>query len=224
MIRAKYAFNQKYNYSEEVDAALKKIYARGDKKRSLEKLSLKMGIPVESLKQEAGRLGLVLPYKQRPWNNPEENKIVERNIHHSCQYIWERLKKAGYGRSITGVRRHVDHLKLKASADLMTTFQLAEAMGVTDATVRRWIARGLLRAQVKDNLSEVDTSHGYLIRRRWARDFIRENPLAFDMKKADQLWLLDIVFEGDIGPSISEINPPQPVSQSETERNEFGAD
>jgi hypothetical protein len=223
MQRAKYAFNQKYDYTDGIDEELKKIYARGDKKRSLERLSSQSGIPVTSLKQEAARLGLVLPYKQRPWVDPEENGIVARNIHHTVQYIWERLRRQGYNRSITSVRRHVDHLKLKASPDLMTTFQVADYMGVADKTVRTWIKRGLLRAQVKDNLKEPDTSHPYLIRPKWIRDFIQENPLQFDIRKVDQLWFLDIVFDGRIGPSIDELrkegNTPGLLDQ---ERNEYG--
>lgn len=72
---------------------------------------------------------------------------------------------------------------------------LAECFGVgCSKTVTRWIDKGLLDAKRRGTeRSEANGGDHWMISEVAVKNFIRENPLAFDIRKVDQLWLIDLL-------------------------------
>jgi hypothetical protein len=211
---------RKYIFNERIDETLRQIY-QGERAEGVIDLSRRLGWPYQVLTRRASQLGLSRPHHSRPWVK-EEEELVRRNIHHGAKYVWKKLRQAGFRRSLVAVRRKITRAEMRLDNEFVSTIQVAQGFGVCDTTVRRWIARKMLRAQTREG-AEVDKDHPYVIREEWLRRFIRENPSAFDIRKVDQVWFLSVVFQGMLGPDETGAKE-KPLSVLEQERNEFGQD
>lgn len=132
----------------------------------------------------------------------EEQRILERNAHLSCQAIQRRLKKAGYERSVTAIRDRIALNNLRQDTPYFCQKQLAEFLGVSAQTVRRWMQEGLVKSQRKQTEHPADPR---LIHRNEVLRFIKRYPGSIDLSKVDQLWFLDVIFEGRIGDNAEAI-------------------
>jgi hypothetical protein len=62
--------------------------------------------------------------------------------------------------------------------------------------VKRWLHSGQLKFQKQGSGHEHDI---YLIHESEIRRFILANPTKIDLRKVDQTWFFDVMFEGKIG-------------------------
>lgn len=184
-------------------------------------LAKKLGWPYWALQKEAQRLG-VTRIKADDWSE-EELEILQRNAHWTPSTIRQRLKSAGYLRSITAISMKRTRLNLFKSHDYMSPFDLAKnCFGVAQDVVARWIKRGWLRAMERKDTERGDNC--YWIKQQWVYDFVVKHPLAFDLRKVDQLWFIDLLTNGNVGVPLQESKDGKQLSISEMERNEFGGE
>jgi hypothetical protein len=153
------------------------------------------------------------------WTDMEE-KIVERYGHLSPEVIRHKLKKEGYERTATAIRDRIYLLRLREDSPYYSQERLARNLGVTASLVGRWAKERLLRGQNVQTGNPADT---WRVHRKEVRRFIQRNPNAFDLCKVEQMWFLDIVFEGKIAETAEAVlhkkkgrRPnPSPVEQME---------
>lgn len=197
---------QKYFYNERIDAEIRRIYlggSRGHGRETLAAYAKRIGYPYSIVQKRATELGLTSPYSERPLWTPEEEAILRRNAHHSYKKIWKQLKAAGFDRSAVAVRRKITNADAKAYCEVMSGEATAQCFGVSDATVYRWIKRGLLKARLKDNARVPSPQQHYLIHENAIREFVRRHPTEFDLRRVDQLWFLNLVFEDRLGERVA---------------------
>lgn len=132
----------------------------------------------------------------------EEQRILERNAHLSCQAIQRRLKKAGHERSVGAIRDRIALNSLRQDTPYFCQKQLAEFLGVSAQTVRRWMEEGLIKSQRKQTEHPADPR---LVHRNEILRFIKRYPRVVSFSKVDQLWFLDVIFEGRIGDNAETI-------------------
>lgn len=124
-----------------------------------------------------------------------EERIVERYSHLSPSVIHQKLRKEGYERTVTAVRDRIHILQLRQDSPYYSQERLSKHLGVTASLVGRWAREGLLKGQ---NMQTDNPSDPWRVHRNEVRRFIGRNPNAIELCKVDQLWFLDIVFEGKI--------------------------
>lgn len=212
---------QKYFFNERIDQALRDIYA-GNRCETVLELSRKTAMPYQALTRRARTLGIAaLKSDRRPWSQ-EEEKIVSRNIHHSANYIWKRLRLHGHKRTLLAVRRKISNARLRGTGSLQTTSQIALCFGCSEKDVRRWIRAGQLAARIRDAAPEVDRQHYYLIDEDDVREFIQRYPTSFNIKLVDQLWFVSLCFKGKIGNQVDRDEDERgPRGLSEIEKQEW---
>lgn len=150
-----------------------------------------IGVPDWRVKRRAAELGLTHPRGAwRTWTADEvrflEENLGRRHVH------WIQTK---LGRSLASVVLKIKHLHLSRRVrEGLSLCELEEALGLDHRKIAALVDAGKLRA-----------THRGAERERWmftdadVREFVRTNPTAFRLDRVDQLWFLDLVFDGRIG-------------------------
>lgn len=217
---------RKYKADARIAELIREAYAQGEaarkageKRAYLTILAEQIGWPYWAVQAEGRRLG-VTRIKESNWS-AEELLILERNSHWTPSTIRKRLKERGYYRSLNAIEVKRNRLNLFNSSGYMSPHDLARhCFGVSPDVVKRWVNKGWLRAMERKDVERDDTCHW--IKPEWVYEFVVKHPLAFDIKKVDQLWFIDLLTSGNVGVPLSEIKEQKPLSLSEMERNEFG--
>jgi hypothetical protein len=179
---------RKWRFRPEDDALIRQRY--DSRTETITELTRMVGVPRWVVRKRAQELG-VARAKELPWS-AEEVAYLEQNFHRvSIQRLARRM-----GRTVTAVALKKKRLGLRKTDEGYTARSLAEAFGVDDHKVTGWIERGLLRASMRGTERERDV---YYVSDRAVLDFVRQNPLGFDLRKVDQLWFMDLVLNGTNG-------------------------
>lgn len=199
--------------SPEIDEALRMVYGlsrdygRGDSSHTgsltLKEITLRFGRTRGYLRRRAEELNLPLRQVKRhsKWSE-EEQRILERNAHLSCEAIQKRLVNEGYKRTISAIRDRITLHNLRQGTPYFRQEELVQYLGVSAQKVRRWMQEGLIRCQRMQTNSPTDPR---LVHRNEVRRFVQRNPMAIDLRRVDQLWFLDIVFDGKIGDTVETV-------------------
>ncbi|MEK6323594.1 MAG: helix-turn-helix domain-containing protein [Acidobacteriota bacterium] len=193
---------QKWFFNERIDDEIRRIYLNGSRGRGRETLAgyaKRIQYPYSIVQLRAGKLEISSPYSARPVWSMKEDEILRRGAQHSYQTIWRRLRAAGFNRSLIAVRRKVTNAGSKQHSDMMSGSETAQCFGVSDATVYRWIKKGLLKARLKDNAAIPSPQCHFLVHDNAIRDFVQRHPMEFDLRRVDQLWFLNLIFEDRLG-------------------------
>jgi hypothetical protein len=173
---------KKYFFDETSDCLIRECY--DTRTETIDCLSQILGFPRWTIKRRAQTLGLART-KEKPWSE-KQVAYLEANLHRlSLAVLARRL-----GRSVTGVALKAKRLGIRKSAEGYTARSLAQAFGVDDHKVVRWVELGLIRASVRNSERPRDM---YFIPDREVERFIRTYPTEFDLKRVDQLWFIDLL-------------------------------
>lgn len=183
-----------YIWTPEKDAILKAKYEGRDGIPAA--IAATFGWPSWVIKKRAALLGLTAcPKNRRAWT-PEEVRFLEDHAGtRLVAYIAKRL-----GRSITSVVLKLKHMHIsRRIREGYTLRDLELCFGVDHHAIDGWIRRGLLRGRHRhggeQRAFERDawqfTDEGLL-------GFIRENPTAFELRRVDQTWFMDLVLAGGL--------------------------
>jgi hypothetical protein len=191
--------------SPEIDEALRKVYRQPHDqdpygstypRSTLNHLAVRFKRTRNYMRRRAEELNLTRRIvKSYPKWTDQEEKIVERFAHLSPTVIHKKLKREGYERTPTAIRDRIYLLRLREDSDYYSQERLAKHLGVTSSLGSRWAKERLLRGQ---NLQTGNPTDTWRVHRKEIRRFIQRNPNAIDLCKVEQMWFLDIVFEGEI--------------------------
>jgi len=173
---------KKHFFDEASDRLIKERY--DSRTETIDQLSHRLGFPRWTIKRRAQALGLART-KEKPWSG-KEVAYLEANLHRMSLAVLARK----LGRSVTGVALKARRLGIRKSGEGYTARSLAQALGVDDHKVVRWVELGLMHASVRNSERLRDM---YLIPDREVERFIRTYPTEFDLKRVDQVWFIDLL-------------------------------
>lgn len=156
-----------------------------------------LGVPKWRICRWAAELGLTGQSTKGPNWTPAEDAILEEAI--GTRHLNWIAKKVG--RTITAVVIRAKRLEIsrRDCRSWYTAHQVSLGFGVDGKTVTRWIERGLLKAK-HEGLDYPDgRPAAWRVEHRDVRAFVQANPSAFSLAKVDQVWFLDLAFNGSIG-------------------------
>jgi hypothetical protein len=183
---------QKYVLSEADRNLLCAVYGNpeyGSVEKSITYLVEKLHAPRTTIKGWAHKMGLT--HTRDDYWSPEELAYLEKYYQ----------KPAGRRASIKSIARHLGRseaaVRIKAKrmkfrrlrSDTYTAAALADALGCDRHKVLRWIERGWLAASIDKSRENGQ----YAISPKDIRHFIISYPSEIDHRRADWLWLLDLL-------------------------------
>lgn len=144
------------------------------------------GIPRHKIKHWASALGLARQREPR-WT-AEEKEFLERNLHKmSLQAIGKHL-----GRTKVAVRLKAKRIGVnKCFQEGYTMRGLETGLGVDHHKIERWIGAGWLKGRRRQ--TERTTGDTWYFSDTAIRKFVREHPHEIDPRRADWLWLVDVL-------------------------------
>lgn len=176
-----------------LDEEIRRCYLARLKSRSIPgliALSQRIGWPKWVLVKRARTLGLS-HIKEAPWSE-FELRILERWAWMSDERIRLKLKAAGFTRSATAVHLKLRRMRFK-SGSWYSASSLASAFGVDQHQVTGWIRTGLLCAKRRGTTrTPQQGGDTWLITEPDVVRFIHQNHTAYDLRKVDQTWWLEV--------------------------------
>lgn len=189
---------QKYILDEPGRRLMQSVYGNpeyGNVSESIDYLESRLRMPREVITDYAQQMGLCrtrddywtqsqLAYLEKYYQQPAGKRA-------SIKSIAQRL-----GRTEAAVRLKAKRMKFRRSTgDAYTMNALADALGCDQHKVKRWIDRGWLRADIDESRDNGQHS----ITPGNIRRFIIAHPSEIDHRRADWLWLLDILVGDEYG-------------------------
>jgi hypothetical protein len=186
---------KKWFSNDGLDRAIRAIYERrngNNKLPGLKELAARIGRPKWTLTKRARELGLSRT-KEAPWSE-RELVLLEQWAWMCDARIALKLRAAGFRRTATAVHLKLRRMRYKQSIDYYSGRGLAQAFGVDEHCITRWINLGMLQAQKRGTLrTSLQGGDTWLIFERDVWRFIGANPNEFDLRKVDQTWFMDMV-------------------------------
>lgn len=183
----------KYVWTAEKDAYLREKYVatKRGRKRAISKA---LGWPEYAIQRRASELGLSKPWPKdrRAWTREE---IAFLHEHAGARHVnWIRLKlKRGLSAVIVKMKRLGLSRRLTEG---YTMRGLEEAFGADHREISRWIARGWLKASRLPEEGEPDITRRTMhVTHGAVRRFVREHWDEIDIRKVDQTWLGDVIWD-----------------------------
>jgi len=173
---------KKYFFDEASDRLVRGCY--DSRSETIDQLSQRLGFPRWAIKRRAQILG-VARTKEKPWSE-KEVAYLEANLHRLSLAVLARK----LGRSITGVALKAKRLDIRKSDEGYTARSLAQAFGVDDHKVVRWVELGLIRATRRNSGRPHDM---YFIPEREVKRFVSSYPTEFDLRRVDPVWFIDLL-------------------------------
>lgn len=173
---------KKYFFDEASDRLIRERY--DSRTETIDRLARLLGYPRWAIKRRAQTLGLART-REKPWSE-KEVAYLEGNLHRQSMSVLARQLR----RSVTAVALKARRLGIRKAAEGYTIRSLAQAFGVDDHNVARWVELGLLKASRRNSERARDM---YIIPDREVKRFVCTNPMEFNLKKVDQVWFIDVL-------------------------------
>lgn len=157
-------------------------------------LAYQLHVPRGRVKKWASELGLTWQARNPPWT-PEDEKYLERNLHK--QSVADIAKNLG--RTKTAVKLKAKRLGInKTLQEGYTMRSLCLGLGCDHHKVERWLEKGWLKGR-RRGTERVERQGGdvWLFTNAALRRFIADHPNEIDPRRADWLWLVDVLLGGD---------------------------
>lgn len=149
--------------------------------------------PPWAIQQRAAKLGLCR-VKEKPWTEPEL-RLLEKNAWKTEMRIEAIFRAAGFVRSKNAIHvkrnRHFVGGRVE-NYPFYSANRLAQLFGLDRHCVSVWINGGLLQAKRQGTAHEGNRDF-WMIYPEDVRQFVTANPMAFDLRKVDQLWFMDLL-------------------------------
>lgn len=174
----------RYVWTEGKVAYLRANYSTHER-RCGDRIGALWGWPGWVIRNKAHQLGLALPREAmgfRPWTAEEVALLDKWAGRRPPVYMARQLK-----RSLCSVVVKLKRLGMSRTLDGYTGRAVALGFGVDDKTVTRWIDKGWLAARrYSADCKTWRISDDALV------SFIRQHRTAYDLRKVDQVWFLDL--------------------------------
>lgn len=189
---------RKYIHTEQTDAMIREAYPRRwSDREALSTVAKKFGWPRYAVVARACQLGIART-KEQPWS-AEEIAILESYPWMGEDRIRVKLRNAGFIRSRVAVHLKMKRLRIRASVDGYSQYQLAQAFGIDPKMVRRWQKFGWIRGVPRGtDRTEAQGGDAYYFAHRSVYEFVMKHPDEVDLTKVEKFWFLDLVTKGAI--------------------------
>lgn len=182
---------KKYPWTPELDAILRQRYDSGVRGRA-GAIARSLGRPTWVIKKRARDLALAAP--RANWANWTPGEVTFLEEHAGVRHVNWISKKLR--RSLTSVVLKLKRLHISRRVrEGYTMRELELALGLDHRRIEQLVSSGKLRARVRGNLHV----EAWRFTDGDVRDFVRRHPTAFRLDRVDQLWFLDLVFQGRVG-------------------------
>lgn len=166
------------------------ILARYDgRTATIDELARRLGVPRYVVKRWGRELGLARQ-KEARWT-PDEDSYLEEHLHRlSLAAIATHLGRTKNAVTLRAQR----HLGISKGYEGYTLCGLCAALGCDHHKVERWLRAGWLRGTRRQ--SERTPQQGgdmWLFTDGAVRAFVREHPQEVDPRRADWVWLVDVL-------------------------------
>lgn len=177
-----------YAWTPERDKILRDHY--DGKKGTAQRIARLLGWPRWVISKRAAALGLTQPKDYKPWRAAEVEFLLTHVNARTVRWIAKRLK-----RTETSVVMRIKRMGLSRQVDTgtYTARQVAEGFGIDGHVVERWIRQQLLAAKRAALGNNGGPAPSWQITPAAVREFVKRNPLSFDIRKVDQVWFLDAI-------------------------------
>jgi hypothetical protein len=180
----------KYRWTAERDELLRERYDSRVKGRAAE-IAAGFGWPKWVVTRRAQVLAIA-HVKEARWTSDQDAFLLEHAGVRTPKWIAKRI-----GRTLTAVLVRLKRLHISRRVhDGLTCHDVALCFGIDGHAVAHWIEQGKLTAKRRGTDRENDP---YVIQPQAIRQFVRRYPSGFRLDKVDQLWFMDLVFNGQIG-------------------------
>ncbi|MEK6323590.1 MAG: hypothetical protein AABN33_18270 [Acidobacteriota bacterium] len=196
----------KYKPNETIDRIIREHYLKrlenGGKPRrllTLKQLGKNIGWSKAAVVNRARTLGLIRTRDDGYRWCEAEMMLLERYAYLTPKRIHLRFVKAGFRRSATAISMQLKRKHLRSTHEFYSAHCLAELFGVDRHLVARWINLGYLKSKRRG--TDRDPNCGgdeWLMKDDWVRDFVLAHPVAFDIRKVDQVWFLNMLMRGKL--------------------------
>lgn len=147
------------------------------------------GYPRHVIRKWGGALGLARQKEPR-WS-PEDEAYLERNLHRkSLGEIARHL-----GRTKTAVTLKAKRLGVNKTQEGYTMRGLCLGLGCDHHKVERWLQLGWIKGKRRHSERKADVDIWYFSDGA-IRDLVINHPLEIDPRRADWLWLVDLLVGG----------------------------
>jgi len=174
--------SKKYYLNDFADTLIRERYDR--RTESINHLSMALGLPRWVIKKRAQMLGLAKA-KEKPWSDKEVEYLEAHFPRLSVQTLARKLN-----RSTTAIAVKAKRLGIRKSGDGYTANSLAQALGVDNHKITRWVELGLIKACSRHTQRRADM---YLITDSSVKEFLVNYPTELDLRRADPVWLVDLL-------------------------------
>lgn len=155
---------------------------------TIDRLARQLGAPRWRVKHWASALGLARQKEPR-WSEAERDYLSEHLHRQSVAAIARHL-----GRSVCAVKLQAKRMGVVKSGEGYTLRALELALGVDHHKIQRWVADGWLRGTRRQTeRTDVQGGDMWLFTDAAIRELVRRHPQEIDPRRADWLWLVDVL-------------------------------
>ncbi len=181
----------KYVWTPERDNAIREAWLAQIPNRS-QLLAARWGVPKWAVTHRAIALGVTRPDPRRQdWTADEEAFLFANAGHRHARWIARKL-----GRTLASVVVKMKRMRLRrAVRENYTLRELTLCFGVDHRVIERWVREGKLEVEKRGYESDRDAwavTDAALLR------FIAEHPMAFELRRCDQTWFLNLILSGGL--------------------------
>ena len=183
----------KYVWTPERDDLLRREYDSSSD--AVARLSERLRFPGWQVKKRAARLGLTRQTDRREWTPEEERFLFDYAGQRHVHWMAKRL-----GRTEASVTLKLKRMQISQRLrDGYTMRELEMCFGVDHKAIQRWIDRGLLDVQKRDQRPGTDqTRRPLAITDQAVLRFIQAHPMEFELRRVDQFWFMDLITDGGL--------------------------
>ena len=183
---------KKYQLTPQIIEYLRTFYKGSPRERgkAVRILAREKNLPKWWILRHAQKLGLGYPMRRKSWTQ-DEVLFLQENIGLWCPEIL--AKKMG--RSITSVVLKIKrlHLSRRKRDGWFTLRDLEIGLGADHRQIYSWIRKGWIHCERDGRIAGTSGEHFRRFGLLAVRNFIWNHPTEFDLKKADQLWFLNLM-------------------------------
>ena len=181
----------------DVDALIRKFYARPVKKNTLRPFAASINRPHWYVKRRAEQLGVIVPRIREPGWSPREIEFLEEWAGLTPTTIRKKLSKQGYKRTVTAIILKRKRLGMSARDErelsgLYTAAGVGRMLGTHTTTVLRWIRMSQLTAKRRRDDGAEHTE--WDVTRDSLRRFLATYPQSVDLRMVDRDLFMDLAF------------------------------
>ena len=184
-----------YTSNDFIDAAIRRLYQSPPAPAAVQALAKQVDRPRWWIGRRAVKLGVAMPrFKEPPWSEAEL-ELLGNHVGMQPESLRNLFLRRGFRRSAAAIevkrKRMGWYLR---DREEVSAHGLARIMGVDATTVTNWIHKGLLRAKRRKTArTEVQGGDPWEITPKAVREFLITHTAAWDHRKCDKFWLVDIL-------------------------------